>query len=50
MQDFISRFLGPGVHVEVVGAVGLWLSKVDPSQLESALLNLAIYARENGTK
>lgn len=46
MHDLIRRSVGPGVHVEVVGAAGLWLSKVDPSQLESALLNLAINARD----
>jgi PAS domain S-box-containing protein len=46
MHDLISRSVGPAVHVEFVGAGDLWLSKVDPSQLESALLNLAINARD----
>jgi CheY-like chemotaxis protein len=30
----------------VVGAAGLWLAKLDPSQLENALLNLSINARD----
>jgi PAS domain S-box-containing protein len=46
MEDLIRRTVGPGVAVEVVGAGGLWLTQVDPSQLESALLNLAINARD----
>ena len=32
--------------LEVVGAGGLWLTKIDPSQLENALLNLTINARD----
>ncbi|CAN5602409.1 PAS domain-containing protein [soil metagenome] len=46
MEDLIRRSVGPGVEVEVVGAGGLWLTKADPSQLENALLNLAINARD----
>jgi PAS domain S-box-containing protein len=46
MEDLIRRSVGPQVEVEVVGAGGLWLTKVDPSQLENALLNLAINARD----
>jgi len=46
MEDLIRRTVGPGVVVEVVGAGGLWLTQVDPSQLENALLNLAINARD----
>jgi CheY-like chemotaxis protein len=33
-------------EIEVVGAVGLWPALVDPSQLENALLNLCINARD----
>jgi CheY-like chemotaxis protein len=32
--------------VEIVGAVGVWSVLVDPNQLENALLNLAINARD----
>jgi PAS domain S-box-containing protein len=46
IEDLIRRSVGPGVEVEVVGAGGLWLTRVDPSQLENALLNLAINARD----
>jgi CheY-like chemotaxis protein len=38
--------MGPDIAVEVVGAAGLWTVRVDGSQLESALLNLCINARD----
>jgi CheY-like chemotaxis protein len=46
VEDLIRRTVGPSVEVEVVGAGGLWLTKVDASQLENALLNLSINARD----
>ncbi len=46
MEELVRRTVGPGVNVEVVGAGGLWPTLVDPSQLENALLNLAINARD----
>jgi len=46
MEDLIRRSVGPDVEVEVVGAGGLWTTRVDPSQLENALLNLCINARD----
>jgi len=46
MEDLIRRTIGPSVRLEVVGAAGLWPAKVDAVQLESALLNLAINARD----
>jgi CheY-like chemotaxis protein len=46
MEELIRRTVGPMVELEVVGAGGLWLTKVDPSQLENALLNLCINARD----
>ncbi|WP_373866709.1 PAS domain-containing protein [Methylobacterium oxalidis] len=46
MEDLIRRTVGPSVHIEVVGAAGLWLALVDPPQLENALLNLCINARD----
>jgi hypothetical protein len=46
MEDLIRRSVGPASSSEVVGAGGLWLTQVDPSQLENALLNLAINARD----
>jgi PAS domain S-box-containing protein len=46
MEDLVRRTVGPGVRVEVIGAGGLWPTLVDPNQLENALLNLCINARD----
>src|SRR6185312_9059777 len=46
MEELIRRTVGPQIMLEVVTAVGLWPSLIDPSQLESALLNLCINARD----
>ena len=46
MADLINRTVGANIAVEVVGAAGLWLVRVDAPQLESALLNLSINARD----
>ncbi|HWK67632.1 MAG TPA: PAS domain S-box protein [Rhizobiaceae bacterium] len=46
MEDLIRRTVGPAIKVEVVGAAGLWSTRIDTAQLESALLNLAINGRD----
>ena len=46
MEEMIRRTMGPAIIVEVVAAGGLWTTLVDPSQLENALLNLCINARD----
>ena len=46
MEELIRRTVGPAVEVEVIGAAGLWTTLVDPNQLENALLNLCINARD----
>ncbi len=46
MQEMIQRTVGPGIRIEVVGATNVWPALVDPSQLENALLNLCINARD----
>ncbi|WP_207767842.1 PAS domain-containing hybrid sensor histidine kinase/response regulator, partial [Methylobacterium frigidaeris] len=46
MLDLIQRTVGPGVQLEMVGPDDLWPALVDPSQLENALLNLCINARD----
>ena len=46
VEEMIRRTVGPAVTLEVVGAGGLWLTRVDPSQMENALLNLSINARD----
>ena len=46
MEELIRRTVGPAVQVEVIGAAGLWPTLVDRNQLENALLNLCINARD----
>ncbi|MCG7361079.1 PAS domain S-box protein [Roseomonas sp. ACRSG] len=46
MEELIRRTVGPAITVEVVGTIGIWTALVDPNQLESALLNLCINARD----
>jgi PAS domain S-box-containing protein len=46
MSELIQRTVGPSILVETVGASGLWAALVDPSQLENALLNLCLNARD----
>jgi PAS domain S-box-containing protein len=44
--DFLQRSLGETIHIEAVGSAGLWQIEADPNHLESALVNLAINARD----
>ena len=46
MEELISRTVGPHIHLEVVTAPRLWSALIDASQLENALLNLCINARD----
>jgi PAS domain S-box-containing protein len=46
MEDLLRRSLGERVDLELVLAGGLWLTRCDPNQLESAILNLVINARD----
>ena len=46
MEDLVRRTMGPSITVEVVAAGGLWTTLIDPGQLENALLNLCINARD----
>lgn len=46
MEELIRRTVGPAIHLEVVGLAGLWPALIDPGQLENALLNLCINARD----
>src|SRR5262249_1713555 len=43
--DFWQSSLGEAIHIEAVGAAGLWQVEADPHQLEATLLNLAVNAR-----
>ena len=53
MRDLIQRSLGVGVSLRVTAPVNLPAAKVDPNQLELAILNLCVNARdamgENGS-
>ncbi|MEF3131103.1 ATP-binding protein [Rhizobium sp. 268] len=46
MSELLHRTLAEIYHIEVVLAAGLWKVEADPNELESALLNLAINARD----
>jgi len=46
MEDLLRRTLGSGIVFEMVLAGGLWPTLCDPNQLENAILNLAINARD----
>ena len=46
MSDLLRRSLGESVQVETVLAGGLWPTDADANQLESAILNLAVNARD----
>lgn len=53
MADMLHRALGETVELETVTNPGLWRVEVDPNQLEAAILNLAVNARDampNGGK
>ncbi|WP_256215485.1 hybrid sensor histidine kinase/response regulator [Sphingobium sp. AP50] len=46
LEDLVRRTVGPSIEIEVVGAGGLWATMVDRYQLENAILNLCINARD----
>jgi PAS domain S-box-containing protein len=46
MSELFHRTLGETIEVETVLAAGLWRVEVDPNQLENAMLNLAVNARD----
>ena len=46
IEDLFRRTLGEHVRLEMVLAPDLWQTLCDPNQLESAVLNLAINARD----
>jgi signal transduction histidine kinase len=46
MSDFFRRTLGETIDLEVVGGTDLWQVEVDPSQLEAAILNLVVNAKD----
>jgi signal transduction histidine kinase/DNA-binding response OmpR family regulator len=46
MADMLRRSLGEQIGIQTVSAGGLWPVYVDPNQLEVAILNLAVNARD----
>ncbi|MGI4849371.1 MAG: PAS domain-containing protein [Janthinobacterium lividum] len=46
MMDLLLRTVGPSIQIDAQLAPGLWLTLCDTHQLENALLNLVINARD----
>ena len=46
MSELLRRTLGEGISIETVLAGGLWRTHADPGQLENAVLNLSVNARD----
>jgi PAS domain S-box-containing protein len=46
LEDLLRRSIGETIDLDIVASAGLWFTLCDPNQLESALLNLAINARD----
>jgi PAS domain S-box-containing protein len=46
MEDLLRRTMGENIELEMVLAGGLWPTLCDANQLESAILNMAINARD----
>jgi signal transduction histidine kinase len=46
MAELLRHLLGESVAMETVLGSGLWLVTVDPNQLETAIVNLALNARD----
>ncbi|OKO72433.1 histidine kinase [Bradyrhizobium sp. NAS80.1] len=46
LEDFLQRTLGERIEVQTVGGAGLWQIEADVNHLESAIVNLAINARD----
>jgi PAS domain S-box-containing protein len=46
LEDLLRRTIGETIDLQIVASEDLWCTLCDPNQLESALLNLAINARD----
>jgi hypothetical protein len=46
LEDLLRRTIGEAIDLKIVASEDLWSTLCDPNQLESALLNLAINARD----
>jgi nitrogen-specific signal transduction histidine kinase/CheY-like chemotaxis protein len=46
MSEFFRRTLGENIDLKIVDGAGLWQVEVDPSQMEAAILNLVVNAKD----
>lgn len=46
LEEMLRRTLGESIEIETIVSGGLWNTSIDPSQVENAVLNLAINARD----
>jgi PAS domain S-box-containing protein len=46
VQEMLRHVLGEQIEIQLVRGAGLWRATVDPAQLENALVNLAVNARD----
>ncbi len=46
LEDLLRRTIGETIDLKITAADDLWITLCDPNQLEAALLNLAINARD----
>jgi signal transduction histidine kinase/CheY-like chemotaxis protein len=46
MSDLLHRTIGEQISIETVLAAGLWRTNIDANQLEIAIINLAVNARD----
>lgn len=46
MSELLDRALGETIDLQLVAGAGTWRVEVDPNQLENAILNLAVNARD----
>ena len=46
VSEFLQRALGEDITLEIVGTAGLWVAEADPTELEAALINLVVNARD----
>lgn len=46
LADLLQRTLGETIALQTVTGAGLWRAQADPSELENALVNLAVNARD----
>jgi PAS domain S-box-containing protein len=46
LADMVRRVLGESIEFSIDSGSGLWMAHTDPTQIESALLNLVVNARD----